>query len=187
MEKSKADLRKEKLKIRKQLSLNEVNDLSQIITNKLFELDVYKECNSLLIYSDYNNEVKTDKIIDKALSEGKNVFLPKVYGDQMEFYCISKRNELISGTMGILEPQEEYSKRYKGDETALVIIPLSVFDRLGNRIGYGGGYYDKYLANLNKVTKIGLAYSFQENTFIPNEITDIRLDNIITELEIIEV
>lgn len=184
---SKVDIRKEKLRFRRRLSEAEINDLNKEIFSRVINFDEFKLTNNILIYSDYNNEVHTKKIIETALKDRKSVYLPKVLGDEMEFYEIDDFDGLQVSSQGILEPTNSVCSQFNGNEFALVLVPLSAFDRNGNRIGYGGGYYDKYLSKHIVGTKVGLAYSFQETEYIDAEETDIKLDYVITEKEVIEV
>lgn len=187
MVKNKTDLRKAKLKIRKELSEYEVKELSNKIFNNLTDSGLLNSVNDVLIYASYNNEVSTFDFVKDHLFTTKNVYYPKVKEDNMDFYRVVSMNDLKPGCMGIPEPEEDSLKKYTNNELSVMLLPLSVFDRHGNRVGYGGGYYDKYLSHNTKFIKVGLAYSFQEYEEIDAEPTDIKLDYIITEKEIIEV
>lgn len=187
MEKTKSDIRKEYLAKRKALSKYDIDTLSQCISSTLFATNEYKQCKDILLYSSYNNEVSTDVIVHRALRDSKNVYFPKVNGKEMDFFSILDAKELIPGNKGILEPTPKMDNIFKDSDCSLMILPLSVYDRSGNRIGYGGGYYDKYLATHNIDTKIGIAYSLQEYSGIPTETTDIKLDYIINEKEVIKI
>lgn len=187
LEKGKSDIRKEKLRIRKQLSQKELIELNKAIFDNVAKFDDINLYDSFLLYSSYNNEVDTVKIADFLIDKRKDIYFPKVKGDYMDFYNVSEIDELEPGCMGILEPHDNICAIYCGNDNSLMFIPLSAFDRKGNRIGYGGGFYDKYLASHKEILKIGLAFSFQESDEIVPEDTDIKLDYIITDKEIIEV
>lgn len=187
MEKSKSDIRKEKLFIRRSLTDDECHHLSLIILDNLKKLYGFNSNDTYLLYSSYNHEVDTGIIFEYLSNLKKNVYFPKVEGEYMEFYRIENLDELSKGCMGIMEPKSDNYDIYRDITNFVVLLPLSAFDRSGNRIGYGGGYYDKYLENHKNCLKIGLAYSFQESDEIVPEKTDIKLDYIITEKEIIEV
>ena len=115
----------------------------------------------------------------------KNVYLPRVNGNDMDFYLIASRDELEEGSWHIPEPKPDACNLFNSNVNALVIMPLVAFDRKGDRIGYGRGYYDRFLAKHLTGTKIGLAYSLQECE-IESEDTDIKMDYVVTEKEIIE-
>ena len=139
METDKKTIRKEILKLRNSLSDEMKAYYSSIISEKILKLPVYDLFQNILIYASYQSEVITDEIIDDALKRGKNVYLPRVEGEDMSFYMISSRDELISGSFGIREPKPDENKRFDQEE-AVMIMPLSVFDRDGNRLGYGKGF-----------------------------------------------
>ena len=185
MVKTKSDIRKEILAQRKKLSSEEVTLLSEKIINNLVSTEEYELAKDILVYCSYNNEVETRNLINIALDDDKNVYLPKVHGDSMDFYCINDLSELVPGKMGIMEPLENDCNKYNGKPYSLVIMPLSAYDKNGNRIGYGGGFYDKYLASHIAGIRIGIAFSFQEFKDIPAEETDIKLNYIINEKEVI--
>lgn len=186
LEISKAQIRKEKLQIRKELSFEKVNELSEAICLRLFETEEMKFCRNLLVYADYNNEVATDKIILKALMQGISVYMPKVKGDEMDFYRVFALDELQSGSYGIREPYEIEHLKFEEENNTVCLLPLSAFDAMGNRIGYGKGYYDKYLNRVKVEACIGLAYSFQESEDIPAEEFDRKLDKVVTEADVFE-
>lgn len=186
LEISKAQIRKEKLQIRKELSFAQVNELSEIICSKLYETDEMKFCRNLLVYADYNNEVATEKIILKALMQGISVYMPRVKGDEMDFYRVFSPDELQSAAYGIREPYEIEHLKFEEEKNSVCLLPLSAFDAKGNRIGYGKGYYDKYLNRVKVDSCIGLAYSFQECEGIPTEAFDIKLDKVVTEADVFE-
>lgn len=181
LETSKSDIRKEKLKKRKALIPSEVEEYGRIICDSLFEQDFIKDCKYLLVYADYNNEVSTKRIILKALMKGIEVYMPKVDGDEMDFFRVFSTDELVTGAFGIREPYAIEHFKFEGKDNSICLLPLSAFDRFGNRIGYGKGYYDKYLAGINVSLSVGLAYSFQETESVPADEFDRKLDLLITE------
>ena len=183
---SKDQTRKEILKKRNALSADETVRSSGLIFERVRNTVEYKEAGVILLYASFGSEVITDMLTDDALSAGKKVYLPKVKGDEMDFYRISSRDELINGAWNIPEPEEDVNGIFKGDKDSLILMPLVAFDRDGSRIGYGRGYYDRFLSGHVTGQRIGLAYSLQEAHF-ECEPTDIRMDKIITEKEIIEV
>lgn len=186
LEISKATIRKEKLQIRKNLSFEQVNEFSDRICSNLFKTEEMKFCRNLLVYADYNNEVSTEKIILTALMRGIFVYMPKVNGDEMDFYRVFSLDELQSGAYGIREPYEIEHLKYVEEKNSVCLLPLSAFDASGNRIGYGKGYYDKYLNRVKVDSCIGLAFSFQESEDIPADVFDRKLDKVVTEEKVFD-
>lgn len=182
-------LRKEILKIRNNIDISIRNLKDEHIYNIFINSDLYKEVNSIFIYVSFGSEVKTHKIIEKALKDKKRVYVPKTYVDKKEMVAVEihSLSELIVDNYGILEPKtvEKYKISNKFD---VVVIPGVAFDNNGNRIGYGGGYYDKYIKeNLLNVKKIALAYEEQIIEHIENDIHDMKVDYIVNSKKIIKI
>lgn len=152
------------------------------VSKKLIALDEYKEAKNIFCYASYNSEVDTYWLMEKILADGKNLYLPRCITatKEMEVCRVSNLSELQSGAYGIKEPM--------GDGVSvsldLVIAPMVAFDREKNRLGYGGGYYDRFLAKTDAV-RLGIAFSEQESDKLVKEPTDIPMDIIITEKEVI--
>ena len=176
---TKDELRKVIRGYRRSLSQEEAAIKSIAILNKLFETEQYKNAECIYCYIDFRNEVKTMPLIRKALKDGKRVAAPKITNKQMEFYYITGYSDLKEGTFGILEP---FNCELASETDALMIMPGIAFDRGNHRIGFGGGYYDKYLERENTHFKIALAYHFQVFSQIPFESHDICPDMILTDL-----
>lgn len=187
---SKSELRKTILKMRDELSTEEHRELSEIIIDKIIDWDVYKDCESLLVYVSFRSEVNTYDVIRAALYTGKKVYCPKIYRDDMFFYQINSLDDLIPGYMGIMEPKEGLADFNNTGGKTLVLMPGSVFDKNGNRVGYGKGYYDRFLTDCRKkgvnLITSALAFSFQVVENIPAEEHDYKTDYIFTEKEIFE-
>ena len=130
------------------------------------------------VYKSMKDEVDTSFLINKLLKE-KIVLLPKVIDDKMDFIIIDKNTKYIKSKLGILEPIGEIY----GGPIDLIIVPGVSFDKKLNRLGFGKGYYDKYLNNKN-IYKIGLSFSEQIKEIIPCDKHDIKMDMIITENKI---
>ena len=127
-------------------------------------------------YYAFGSEVKTDLIIQKAKALGKKVALPSVEGESLAFYELSSGKYLVKGRFGIIEPLP-YGPVDKID---LLVVPGIAFDKKGYRLGYGKGYYDKFLAK-KEVFSVGLAYSFQLIDSLPSGEYDKRMHAIATE------
>lgn len=169
-------LRNKYKEIRKNIKNKEV--LDDKIFNKIIELKEYKESKLILIYVSLNNEVDTLKLIEHSLKIGKKVAVPKCEGDNIVFYNINKLSDLEEGSFRILEPRTNEVINNFSD--SICIIPGIAFDKENNRIGYGRGFYDRFLEEYNG-TKIGLAYRECICDKIDNETTDIKMDIVITD------
>ena len=197
----KAHLRNEKLAKRDSLSNEEKKDLSLKIADKLFASWEYQNADKILIYCSFGSEAETDSIILKALSDKKEVYCPVVTDKKKritEFVRINSLEELKPGAYGIPEPViGNASELFKGsDNSTLLIVPGLVFDRKGNRIGYGGGYYDRFMETfknelLNDTIKsIAIGFDFQviseDLTEFLNDM-DKKVSMIITDKEFISI
>ena len=154
--------------------------------NNLINFDLYKKAKNIFIYLSFGSEIDTRPIIDIALEDGKEVYIPKVYKSNKDMKAIrlNSYDNLEENSMGILEPKDDSSFIAK-ENIDLIIVPGAVFDIHGNRIGYGGGYYDRFLADIkDKRNKVVLAYDLQVVDFIEVEEHDIKMDYIITNSRI---
>ncbi|NLK21661.1 MAG: 5-formyltetrahydrofolate cyclo-ligase [Epulopiscium sp.] len=180
----KQDLRKKFLENRDKMTKEEISKKNKKIYESLINSEVYNKCKKIFVYVSMKNEVDTKKIISKGLKEGKIIGVPKVEPRTREMYFsqIQTLDELEIGHFGVLEPKKELIKKMESDRTTLVLVPGAVFDKNRNRIGYGGGYYDRYLGKHTSIMKtIGLAYDFQVIDAIPTDTYDIPLNLILTE------
>ncbi len=116
-------------------------------------------------------------MLQRALDEGKRVAVPKVYGDDMKFIYLDDLTQVAKGYAGIPEPIADAPVAQ--DETALVLMPGLAFDRQGHRIGYGGGFYDKFLAREPHHPTLALCYDFQVQEALQTEEFDIPVDTVI--------
>lgn len=168
------------------LDKNIKEEMDRELFNKLINLDLYKEAKNIFIYLSFGSEIDTKPIIDRALEEGKEVYIPKVYkvNREMKAIRLNSFNDLEENSMGILEPKDDTNCIDK-ENIDLIIVPGAVFDLEGNRIGYGGGYYDRFLSNIkDKRNKVVLAYDLQIVDNIKAEEHDIKVDYIITNSRI---
>ena len=175
-------LRNKILEIRDSLNNNEKELMDNKIFNELINTDLYKRSINIFIYISFSNEINTRNIIEKAFKDTKNVFIPKVYKDDklMKAIKLNSIDELKKNSMGILEPIDD-SNYIEKENIDLIVVPGVVFDKECNRIGYGGGYYDRYLKDIkSKENKIALAYDLQIVDKIESEVHDIKVDYIIT-------
>ena len=168
---------------RNSLSKEEILEKSNQIKNKLFSLDSYKKSKTIMFFVSFNSEVNTHDMIKESL-KNKTVIVPKVAHHEIEPSVIIDFDNLIPGKFGVLEPIEAMKIAYKN--IGLVLVPGIVFDKEGHRIGYGFGYYDKFLKKVPKAIKIGLAFDFQVVDKIPREIHDVPVDMVVTEKGVLE-
>ena len=150
-----------------------------------------KAAKILFVYASYKSEVETKEIIQGALRQGKRVAVPKVHGTEMFFYEIQSWEELFPGYQGILEPQISGREPVIPTNNDVMLVPGAVFDRKGNRIGYGGGYYDRYLEKIREAFEqqpylMALSFGCQICPHkIPVETHDKKMDCILTERRVI--
>lgn len=164
---------------KKLMSDEEVMKKSLQIQNLLLEQEEFNKADNIYIYINYNQEVITTHIIEKCLKDGKNVYVPKIYEDSIRFHQIySIITDLAPGAYGILEPTTDL---HDDKRDGLLIMPGLAFDREFHRIGYGGGFYDKYLALPNSHIKLALTYDFQIFDLIETDEYDKKVDMIITQ------
>lgn len=135
----------EKRRARAGLTAAERGILSSAVADKLRRLNVYRAAENVLSYVSFGEELQTEGFIRMAFADGKKIFCPRVEGKHMEFYRIFSMEELKPGCMGIPEPDGN-TEIYRAAANSIAVVPGSAFDRAGHRIGYGGGYYDRWLA-----------------------------------------
>lgn len=194
---NKKELRKEILARRNALSLQERAEKSTQIANKVIALAEFQKSNKILLYAPIRSEVETDAIDLEARKWGKDVYYPRVLGSEMEFYLVEEMSTLEHGSFGIREPKLEPAKQFvpKEQDEIFILMPGAVFDEDGNRIGYGGGYYDKFLEWLagkvpaGQICKVAVGFACQmvEQGRIVRETHDIRVDYIVTENQVVNV
>ena len=179
----KKELRKKILKIRKEMDINKKRKFDNIIHNKFLKSKFYSQCGNIFVYISYDSEIDTKTIIRKALEDGKNIYVPRTnYNTKlMEAVKISSLENLIEDKYGILQPTES-RLAVELEEIDLIIMPGVAFDNNGGRMGYGGGFYDRYMSKCSKnIQKISLAYDFQILDDVPMDSHDTRVNFIITE------
>lgn len=186
MKNNKVELRREMQKKRNMLTLDEVNSLSEKIAVRIIESVLYKECKHICIYQAFRNEVSCEGIMKKAWLDKKRVYVPVTDKEQkrMDFFQIREQTQWRVGSYNIMEPVLD-TDTIKLQEPALILMPGLAFDKNKRRIGYGGGYYDKYLEQHQGHITAALCYQFQiVKEELPHEEYDILPDYIVTENEI---
>lgn len=180
------------LGIRNNLSIEEIQKFSARITDILMEQDVFTSSSFIMSYVNIGSEVATREFIKRVIYKGKKAAIPMIEHiakDKKTMVACEITNieeETEPGHYGILEPKKGMVKKILPCDIDMVIVPGIAFDVKGYRIGYGGGYYDRFLKNAREnCVKVGFAYKFQVLDEIPREDHDIPLDLIITQERII--
>lgn len=180
----KQTLKQEIFRKRKSLTRGEIKEKSKRIKENLYSLEEFEEAKNIMLYVSFNEEVDTQEIIKELLiNKEKNIIVPYVVKNNpiLQLSELKSFNELEPKTLGILEPRDNFIREFGLKKLDLVIVPGIVFDENGYRIGYGYGYYDRFLKNLDKnVKKIGLAFEFQLVGKIPEERHDVPVDIVVT-------
>ena len=184
----KIHLRKKYRSIRENMDLKIKKIWDSKILKKITILNKYKTCKILLTYISKDIEVDTIEIIKRAWQDGKKVAVPACDKEtlKMNFYEINSLEDLEKGTFGLLEPKKEICKKVEDPEDAVCIIPGFSFDQEGFRLGYGYGYYDRFLQNF-KGTKIGICYNNCISAKLPHGRFDCSVDILITNAFIKEI
>lgn len=139
--------------------------------------EMYQQAKTLYGYLPYNQEVRTTAMLQQALSDGKRVAVPKIYGDEMKFIFLDDLSQVEKGYSGIPEPIKDGP--VADDPTALVLMPGLAFDAQGHRVGYGGGFYDRFLEKEPNHPTVALCYEFQMLPELPVQEYDVPVDCVI--------
>ena len=189
LRKEKSELRKSVLEKRDSLDISELQSKSQRIMENLFGMESFQKAESIMFFVSFRSEVMTDFMIRETLKMGKNVIAPRTETKAKDLqisFIVDFNSDLTIGAYGILEPRQDSCKRAKASDVDLVIVPGSVFAENGDRIGYGAGYYDRFLGKLkNGTKKIALAFDLQIIDSVPSNNKDVKLDYIVTETRVI--
>lgn len=186
----KKTLRTEMLEKRAQLKTNEILVKSEEIKNKLFQLEEFKNADFIFSFISFKDEIHTHDIIKDTISIGKKVGVPVTIKNPRKLLVSEVKdfdNELEIGPYYILAPKKEFERIIDPKLVNLVLVPGLAFDKYGFRLGYGGGYYDRFFAEIKEnVPKIGLCFDMQIVDKVPINSYDIPVDYIITEKNIIK-
>lgn len=177
----KKETRKNIIKKRDELDKEAKKIMDDEIIKKLINSEEYKKARGIFTYIGFASEIDTKIIIEDALRLGKEVYVPKIFNKEMILIRIDSLENLVKSSYGILEPIGEEND-FDVNKLDLIIMPGVAFDEEFNRLGYGAGYYDKFLdRNDLKCSKIALAYEFQVLDKLEVEEHDKKVDQIITE------
>jgi len=186
----KKELRKQILAKRGQIPSEIRQVKSKLIVERLVQLPVYQQAQALFTFVPFGHEVDIRPLIDQAIMDGKVVAVP--YTDtirkEMTIYLFEGWEQLISGVYGILEPVPAHAKKILPGQLDLIIVPGVAFDQSGGRLGYGGGFYDRFLTNYytaNCPPLVAPCFSEQMTDQIPLEKHDFRVNLVINDMEIV--
>ena len=183
----KSELRKVMKRKRSGLSAERILMYSGCIAENLIQRQEYADASVLLAYVSFSSEVNTHFLIEKAWKDGKRVAVPKCMDDsKLDFQYIRSFDDLAPGKFGIPEPVTGESVEYNEDDKCLLLLPGVAYTKDGDRLGYGGGYYDRYLKKHTSIPNAMLAYSLQQTESLPVDEMDVPADMIITEIGCIE-
>ena len=172
----KKELRRQIREKKRAMTEDEIVSRSARLGELLQQSSVYQQASTIYFYLPYNQEVRTVPMLEQALRDGKKVAVPKVYGDDMKFLYLTDLTRISKGYAGIPEPIDD--EPVAQDETALVLMPGLAFDPQGHRIGYGGGFYDRFLAREPHHPTVALCYEFQMLPRLETEAFDIPVDQV---------
>ncbi len=178
---TKKELRTKYKELRDDISDRQQEELSAEICGHILGSKLYQKAQTIYCYYPLGKEVSLLPVIEDALALGKKLAFPKVDGEDMEFYTVESLAELEEGSFHVMEP---VTGNLADDENALVLTPGVAFDMDGNRIGYGKGFYDRYLEEHEELKTLGIAYEFQVMEGFMAESGDQRMDYLVTELGI---
>ena len=170
-------LRREIREKKREMTAEEIVQRSTRLGELFADTQVYRDAKTIYGYLPYNQEVRTVPMLEQAMKDGKKVAVPKCYGDEMRFIYMDDLSKVEKGYANIPEPIVD--EPIADDETALVLMPGLAFDPQGHRIGYGGGFYDKFLAQEPNHPTLALCYDFQMFEKLETEEFDIPVDTVL--------
>ena len=170
----KTELRRKIREQKQAMTPQQIEAASARLGESFFATEQYRQAKTIYGYLPYNQEVRTVPMLERAMAEGKRVAVPKVYGDEMRFIYMTDLRAVSVGYANIPEPVADGP--VADDPTALVLMPGLAFDPEGHRIGYGGGFYDKFLEKEPNHPTIALCYEFQMLPHLETQEHDIPVD-----------
>lgn len=173
----KKELRRQIRQLKQAMTPQQIEDVSRELAAKFLVTPEYQKAKTIYGYLPYNQEVRTVPILEQALQDGKQVAVPKVYGEEMRFILLTDLAMVEAGYAGIPEPVADGPVAQ--DPTALVLMPGLAFDPDGHRIGYGGGFYDRFLEQEPGHPTVALCYRFQMLDRLETQEHDVPVDKVI--------
>ncbi|HKL76165.1 MAG TPA: 5-formyltetrahydrofolate cyclo-ligase [Halanaerobiales bacterium] len=185
-------LRKKWMKKRKKVAKKEGDIKSKIISKKILSLKEIKESKNIMIYVSYRSEVSTNKLIISLLNNNKRIFAPYCIKDEKRMEVVEIENpdqDLEKGAYGIKEPAKRIrNNKIDPKNLDIVVVPAVAFSKSGYRVGYGGGYYDRFLERLaNKTITIGINYEEMLFDTVPKEDHDLAVDMVVTDKRLLRI
>jgi 5-formyltetrahydrofolate cyclo-ligase len=178
-------LRQDLLTRRRTMRLSSWQAASTAAQERLIKLDPFRLARCIVLYSPVQQEIGTDLLFAAANADGKTILYPAVSGNSLRFQRVTRLEQLVSGSFGILEPCCSAEDRAL-DEADLIVVPGVAFDLRGHRIGFGKGYYDRCLSRLSGAPVVaGICHDFQLLDHIPAEGHDIRMQYVVTDKRLI--
>ncbi len=180
------DVKEEKRKIRKEillkraaLPLEQRKMADMAIADRIIGHQWFYRAEILLGFVNYDSEISTIEILSEALRKGKKLFLPKIENNEMFFYQMESLDDLVEGYKGILEPKgdtEKFDYSVYKESRLLILMPGVAFDIYGNRMGYGKGFYDRFLSDKEvlRTYSLGIGYKCQQVESLPIDKFDIK-------------
>lgn len=186
MKLTKDEARKKLLDLRRSMDPAYHDEVSLKISRLLGAMLDKRRMSAVFLYASFDNEVDTWRMIRAFLKSNIKVALPRVSGDELEFYYYNEGDELIKNSFGIYEPNKDMERAERSNDSVLV-VPMVGFDDSGNRLGYGGGYYDRYIKKYRNEHDIVVGIAFDIQSELPFEVDafDERMDYIVTQSRVI--
>ena len=163
----KSELRKQVLQEMKALPRQQKQPMDQALTHQFLKHPFYQEAKVIATYLSFPHEFQTQELIEQALKDGKKVLIPKTYSKGRMDFVVYDPQQLVKTSFGLLEPQGDLEV-VDASQIDLIHVPGLAFTREGYRIGYGGGYYDRYLEHFTGHT-LSTVYPCQIRDFIPED------------------
>jgi 5-formyltetrahydrofolate cyclo-ligase len=184
---AKGAVRTKMRRLREGLTPADRQERSRRIAERIWGLEAFYRARHVLFYAAGGGEVETLPLLERWIAAGRKVILPRVEGDAMSLVEVEGLEDLAPGYRGLLEPRPDKGRVVPREAVEVALVPGLAFDLEGNRLGRGGGHYDRALARIGpKALTIGLAFDFQVVDRLPVEARDVPVDCIVTESRMIE-
>lgn len=186
---NKKELRKRMISLREKQSQTDRKRWSRQIVDYVLQWDLYRQADTLALFLPFGHEVDIAPLVDKAVEAGKTALIPKVdkEANELRFYCFTDWDQLVPGPFGIREPDSSRAEPGRLRDIQLIVTPGLAFDRYGGRLGYGGGFYDRFFSRLlaesgNRLPpRAGVGFEIQVVERIPMQPYDVPITHLITE------
>jgi 5-formyltetrahydrofolate cyclo-ligase len=176
---TKQSIRKEIYRIRKETDIRKIKIDSHLICDQILHHSAFLEAKTVYVYMELEKEVCMEELTNAAWRAGKVVAVPKVVGDDLHFYEITSCDQVKEGFFGVREPIEGCKR--SEEEQVLMILPGVAFDKNRHRLGYGRGFYDRYLKEHPKHTTIAVGFDFQVIDQVPQDSFDVVPQMLVTQ------